>query len=213
VYTLVTNRSKSRKCNNARTVETAEEEEEEEEEESFLTFLDVASNRHFFRFSFFPNPHTRKTVSKKFQNPTHTKKLYKKINRTMLSFTQSVSTTRPRVVKPSTKRGTKVALTPRAVIHENITSLIGDTPIVKINKLAPEGVDMYVKCEYFNPLSSVKDRLALAVIEDAEKSGKLKPGMTVVEATSGNTGKLSLSLLFSFLIGNRKFSSIGLLPF
>jgi len=213
VYTLVTNRSKSRKCNNARTVETAEE-EEEEEEESFLTFLDVASNRHFFRFSFFPNPHTRKTVSKKFQNPTHTKKLYKKINRTMLSFTQSVSTTRPRVVKPSTKRGTKVALTPRAVIHENITSLIGDTPIVKINKLAPEGVDMYVKCEYFNPLSSVKDRLALAVIEDAEKSGKLKPGMTVVEATSGNTGKLSLSLLFSFLIGNRKFfSSIGLLPF
>jgi len=79
--------------------------------------------------------------------------------------------------------------------------------------LAPEGVDMYVKCEYFNPLSSVKDRLALAVIEDAEKSGKLKPGMTVVEATSGNTGKLSLSLLFSFLIGNRKFSSIGLLPF
>jgi len=211
VYTLVTNRSKSRKCNNARTVETAEE--EEEEEESFLTFLDVASNRHFFRFSFFPNPHTRKTVSKKFQNPTHKKKLYKKINRTMLSFTQSVSTTRPRVVKPSTKRGTKVALTPRAVIHENITSLIGDTPIVKINKLAPEGVDMYVKCEYFNPLSSVKDRLALAVIEDAEKSGKLKPGMTVVEATSGNTGKLSLSLLFSFLIGNRKFSSIGLLPF
>jgi len=132
----------------------------------------------------------------------------------MLSFTQSISTTRPNV-KPSTKRGTKkVALTtPRAVIHENVTSLIGNTPIVKINKLAPEGVDMYVKCEYFNPLSSVKDRLALAVIEDAEKSGKLKPGMTVVEATSGNTGKLSLSLLFSFLIGNRKFSSIGLLPF
>jgi cysteine synthase A len=74
--------------------------------------------------------------------------------------------------------------------------------------LAPEGVEMYVKCEYFNPLSSVKDRLALAVIEDAEKSGKLKPGMTVVEATSGNTGKLLLSLsLFSFLIG--KFSMIG----
>jgi len=74
------------------------------------------------------------------------------------------------------------------VIHENITSLIGDTPVVKINKLAPDGVELYVKCEYFNPLSSVKDRLALAVIEDAEKSGKLKPGMTVVEATSGNTG-------------------------
>jgi len=78
---------------------------------------------------------------------------------------------------------------------------------VKINKLAPEGVDMYVKCEYFNPLSSVKDRLALAVIEDAEKSGKLKPGMTVVEATSGNTGELLLSLLSSFLIGN--FSLLG----
>ena len=75
---------------------------------------------------------------------------------------------------------------------------------MKINKLAPEGVDMYVKCEYFNPLSSVKDRLALAVIEDAEKSGKLKPGMTVVEATSGNTGKLLLLLLllFSLLIEN-----------
>ena len=123
----------------------------------------------------------------------------------MLSFTQSISTTRPHV-KPSTKRGTKkVALiTPRAVIHENVTSLIGNTPIVKINKLAPEGVDMYVKCEYFNPLSSVKDRLALAVIEDAEKSGKLKPGMTVVEATSGNTGKL----LFVFFF-DRKFFSIG----
>lgn len=74
------------------------------------------------------------------------------------------------------------------MIHENITSLIGDTPVVRINKLAPDGVEVYVKCEYFNPLSSVKDRLALAVIEDAEKSGKLKPGMTVVEATSGNTG-------------------------
>ena len=69
---------------------------------------------------------------------------------------------------------------------------------MKINKLAPEGVDMYVKCEYFNPLSSVKDRLALAVIEDAEKSGKLKPGMTVVEATSGNTGKLLSVVEFFF---------------
>lgn len=77
---------------------------------------------------------------------------------------------------------------------------------MKINKLAPEGVDMYVKCEYFNPLSSVKDRLALAVIEDAEKSGKLKPGMTVVEATSGNTGKLLSVVEFFF---DRNFFSIG----
>jgi len=105
----------------------------------------------------------------------------------MLSFTQSISTC-PRAVKTTVKRTSKVSLAPKAAIHENITSLIGDTPVVKINKLAPGGVEMYVKCEYFNPLSSVKDRLALAVIEDGEKSGKLKPGMTVVEATSGNTG-------------------------
>ena len=109
----------------------------------------------------------------------------------MLSFTQLIST-RPRAVKATIKRTSKVSLAPKAVIHENITSLIGDTPVVRINKLAPDGVELYVKCEYFNPLSSVKDRLALAVIEDAEKSGKLKPGMTVVEATSGNTGTLCL---------------------
>eukprot|EP01134_Creolimax_fragrantissima_P005566 CFRG5566T1 len=73
-------------------------------------------------------------------------------------------------------------------IYANILQTIGRTPVVKINRLAPAGINMYVKCEFFNPLSSVKDRLALAVIEDAEKSGKLKPGQTVVEATSGNTG-------------------------
>merc|ERR1712151_781119 len=60
--------------------------------------------------------------------------------------------------------------------------------VVKVNRLAPAGVELYVKCEYFNPLSSVKDRLAKAIIEDAERSGKLKPGSTVIEATSGNTG-------------------------
>mmetsp|Transcript_45569 Transcript_45569/g.105697 ORF Transcript_45569/g.105697 Transcript_45569/m.105697 type:complete len:376 (-) Transcript_45569:78-1205(-) len=76
----------------------------------------------------------------------------------------------------------------RRAIYEDITKTIGDTPIVKINKLAPAGVELYVKIEYFNPLSSVKDRLALAIIEDAEKSGELKPGGTVIEATSGNTG-------------------------
>ncbi len=74
------------------------------------------------------------------------------------------------------------------MIYNNILGTIGRTPIVRINRLAPNGVTMYVKCEFFNPLSSVKDRLAIAVIEDAERSGALKPGQTVVEATSGNTG-------------------------
>jgi cysteine synthase A len=74
------------------------------------------------------------------------------------------------------------------MIYESILHTIGRTPIVRISRLAPKHVDMYVKCEYFNPLSSVKDRLAIAIIEDAEKSGELKPGQTVIEATSGNTG-------------------------
>ncbi|HUI12126.1 MAG TPA: cysteine synthase A [Xanthobacteraceae bacterium] len=71
---------------------------------------------------------------------------------------------------------------------DNILGTIGRTPVVRINKLAPAGVNLYVKIEAFNPLGSVKDRLALGVIEAAEKSGALKPGKTVVEATSGNTG-------------------------
>src|SRR5215217_796955 len=70
----------------------------------------------------------------------------------------------------------------------NILETVGRTPVVKINKLAPPGVDLYVKIEAFNPLWSVKDRLALGVIEDGERRGTLKPGQTVVEATSGNTG-------------------------
>lgn len=74
------------------------------------------------------------------------------------------------------------------MIHDSILSTIGNTPIVKINRLAPAHVNMYVKAEYFNPLSSVKDRLAFAIINDAEQKGLLKPGQTVVEATSGNTG-------------------------
>jgi cysteine synthase A len=71
---------------------------------------------------------------------------------------------------------------------ENILGTVGNTPIVRINKLAPPGVNLFVKIEAFNPLGSVKDRLALGVIEDAERRGTLKPGQTVVEATSGNTG-------------------------
>ncbi len=74
------------------------------------------------------------------------------------------------------------------MLHENILGTIGNTPIVRINKLAPSHVTMYVKCEAFNPLSSVKDRLAIGIIEDAERRGLLRPGQTVVEATSGNTG-------------------------
>ena len=70
----------------------------------------------------------------------------------------------------------------------NILETVGKTPVVKINRVAPASVNLYVKIEAFNPLGSVKDRLALGVIEDAEKKGQLKPGMTVVEATSGNTG-------------------------
>jgi cysteine synthase A len=70
----------------------------------------------------------------------------------------------------------------------NILETIGNTPVVRVGKLAPVGIDLFVKIEAFNPLGSVKDRLALGVIEDAERRGILKPGQTVVEATSGNTG-------------------------
>jgi cysteine synthase A len=70
----------------------------------------------------------------------------------------------------------------------DITETVGNTPVVRINRLAPPDVNLYVKIEAFNPLGSVKDRLALGVIEEAERTGKLKPGQTVVEATSGNTG-------------------------
>ena len=73
-------------------------------------------------------------------------------------------------------------------IHNNILDTIGNTPVVRINKLAPRNVDLYVKCEFFNPLGSVKDRLALAIIQDAERRGVLQPKQTVIEATSGNTG-------------------------
>ena len=71
---------------------------------------------------------------------------------------------------------------------DSILGTVGNTPVVRINKLGPKGINLYVKVEAFNPLGSVKDRLALGVIEAAEKDGSLKPGQTVVEATSGNTG-------------------------
>ena len=74
------------------------------------------------------------------------------------------------------------------MIYDNILGTIGKTPIVRINRLAPSHLTMYVKCEFFNPLGSVKDRLAIGIIEDAERRGTIRPGQTVVEATSGNTG-------------------------
>jgi len=76
----------------------------------------------------------------------------------------------------------------RGRLFDSILDTVGDTPVVRVNNLAPQGVRMFVKCEFFNPGGSVKDRLALNIIEAAERSGALKPGQTVVEATSGNTG-------------------------
>ncbi len=74
------------------------------------------------------------------------------------------------------------------MIYDSILDTIGDTPIIRLNRIAPDGVEMFVKVESFNPLASVKDRLAFAIVTDAEKRGVLKPGDTIVEATSGNTG-------------------------
>ncbi|SDY70475.1 cysteine synthase A [Lysobacter sp. yr284] len=73
-------------------------------------------------------------------------------------------------------------------LHESILDTIGDTPIVKLHRIAPKHITLYAKVESFNPGGSVKDRLALAIVLDAERSGELKPGQTIVEATSGNTG-------------------------
>ncbi len=76
----------------------------------------------------------------------------------------------------------------RSRLYASVVDTIGDTPCIRINHLAPAHVQLYVKAEFFNPASSVKDRLAISIIEEAERTGALKPGQTVVEATSGNTG-------------------------
>ncbi len=76
----------------------------------------------------------------------------------------------------------------RGRLYDSVVDTIGNTPAIRINNLVPEGVEVYVKAEFFNPAASVKDRLAIGIIEAAERSGALKPGQTVVEATSGNTG-------------------------
>ncbi len=74
------------------------------------------------------------------------------------------------------------------MIYDNILQTIGNTPVVRLNRMGPDHVTLYVKVESFNPMASVKDRLAFAIVNDAEQKGTLKPGQTVVEATSGNTG-------------------------
>src|SRR5262247_4544064 len=76
----------------------------------------------------------------------------------------------------------------RGRLFDSVLDTIGDTPCIRINRIAPKHVRLYVKAEYFNPAASVKDRLAISIIETAERNGTLKPGQTVVEATSGNTG-------------------------
>jgi cysteine synthase A len=76
----------------------------------------------------------------------------------------------------------------RGRLFNSVVDTIGDTPCIRVNNLSPDGVTIYVKSEFFNPTASVKDRLAISIIEEAERRGDLKPGMTVVEATSGNTG-------------------------
>ena len=80
------------------------------------------------------------------------------------------------------------AHTLRKQAYGNIIDTVFDTPLVKLNRVAPEGANIYVKCEFFNPMASVKDRIGKSMIEDAEASGKIKPGTHVIEPTSGNTG-------------------------
>ncbi len=87
-----------------------------------------------------------------------------------------------------TTQATIRTTTGRGRLFDSILDTVGDTPVIRINNLAPDHAKIYVKAEFFNPASSVKDRLALNIIEEAERNGTLKPGQTVVEATSGNTG-------------------------
>jgi cysteine synthase A len=93
------------------------------------------------------------------------------------------------------------------MIYDDITQTIGRTPIVRINRLAPANITMYVKLEAANPGGSVKDRLALGIIEDAERRGVLKPGATVVEATSGNTG-----IALALVCAARGYTFVSIMP-
>jgi len=93
------------------------------------------------------------------------------------------------------------------VIFDDITQTIGRTPIVRINRLAPAHVTMYVKLEAANPGGSIKDRLAIGIVEDAERKGQLKPGATIVEATSGNTG-----IALALVAAARGYSFVSIMP-
>ena len=98
-------------------------------------------------------------------------------------------------------------LTSTQMIYKDILATVGNTPVIKIQNLAPEGVDIYVKAEYFNPASSVKDRLALNIINVAEKEQTLMPGQTVVEATSGNTG-----IGLAFVCASKNYPCVIVMP-
>ncbi len=93
-------------------------------------------------------------------------------------------------------------------IYDSITELIGNTPMVRLRRIVPEGAaEVVVKLESFNPLSSVKDRIAISMVEDAEQSGELKPGGTIVEATSGNTG-----IGLAFVAAAKGYKAVMVLP-
>ena len=111
------------------------------------------------------------------------------ITGTSAFVTPSTSTTTTKQTKFTHQLNAKARGSGYGPPLDNISEAVGNTPLVKISdRIAPAGRTIYAKCEFFNPLSSVKDRLALSIIEAAEKDGSLKPGQTVVEATSGNTG-------------------------
>ena len=102
----------------------------------------------------------------------------------------------PKILSSTTNLQAKARGEGYGPILDNISESVGNTPLVKIsNRISPIGRTIYAKCEFFNPLSSVKDRLALSIIEAAERDGTLKPGQTVIEATSGNTGIGEISFL------------------
>ena len=92
------------------------------------------------------------------------------------------------------------------MIYNSILETIGNTPVVRLNRMGPDHVDLYVKVESFNPMASVKDRLAFAIINDAERNGALAPGQTVVEATSGNTG-IALAMVCAWLLCKTLFAA------
>lgn len=107
----------------------------------------------------------------------------------------------PRHNRPSTDEGANISR-----LGSSLTELVGNTPVVKLAKVVPDGVaDIFVKLEWFNPTGSYKDRMALAIIEEAERRGDLQPGMTVVEYTGGSTGS---SLAFVCAVKGYQFKVV-----